>query len=118
MTPEHLLMNQIRLWCGQHGYPVIRLNSGKAWAGKVVDTPEYGRVVLNPKAVELCQEGTSDLMVILPNKIAFIETKIHPRKPTKDQLNFIAKMTALGHIAGVVYSLDEFVDLLIINRVF
>lgn len=112
MKQEFNLMNEIRLWCGQHGYPVIRLNSGQAWAGKYVQTPEYGPAIISPNVVKLCPEGTADLLVILDGKVAFIETKVHPRKPTQQQLNFLQKMRDLNHIAGVVYSLQEFKDLL------
>lgn len=110
-TPEHNLMNEIMLYCGKQGYISLRLNSGKAWQG-IIKRTNVGIILTALKAIELCPEGTSDLLIIMPNKIAFVETKIHPRKPTERQLKFIDAIKKLGHIAGVVYSLDEFINLI------
>ena len=43
-------------------------------------------------------------------KAIFCETKIHPRKPTKDQLNTIDILQKRGFLAFVCYSLEEFIE--------
>lgn len=111
MTPEHKLMNEIRIYSGEQGFISLRLNSGKARQG-IIKNSSLGLILTKLKAVELCPKGTSDLLIIMPNKIAFIETKVHPYKPTQEQLNFINQIKKLGHIAGVVYSLEEFKNLI------
>lgn len=111
-TPETKLKNEVMLWCGEHGYTVIRLNSGRGYNGEIFNSPEYGKIIISPRPIKLCTEGTTDLQVIMPNRIAFVETKVHPRKPTSEQIKFINRMKSLGHIAGVVYSIDELEKLL------
>ena len=44
------------------------------------------------------------------NVVIFCETKIHPRRPTKEQLNTIDVLTKRGFLAFVAYSLEEFID--------
>ena len=111
-TLETKLKNEVMLWCGEHGYIVIRLNSGKGYNGDIFNSPEYGKIIINPRFIKLCNEGTTDLLVIMPHRIAFVETKVHPRKPTQEQIKFINHMKSLGHIAGTVYSIDELIELL------
>lgn len=101
---EKNLLKTIQIYAGQQGWIALRLNSGKAWQGQYV-----AGSLINLKAIELCPKGTSDLLIIMPNKIAFIETKIHPKKPTPEQVNFLKIIRELGHIGEVVYSLEDFI---------
>lgn len=54
--------------------------------------------------------GFPDLLIIKDNgQVAFCETKIHPRKPTQEQLNFIENLKIRGFNAFVAYDINEFV---------
>ena len=102
MTPESRLKNQVELFLSENGYIPLRLNVGLFFTAN--GTPIKTGL---PK-------GTSDLIAIQPGtgRAVFIETKVHPRKPTSEQLNFIEVMRKQGAIAGVVYSIDELKELL------
>jgi hypothetical protein len=52
--------------------------------------------------------GVSDLIVIQPNRIIFIELKLEKGKQQKTQLEFERKVKALGFEYYVVRSLEEF----------
>ena len=96
MTPESRLKAQVELFLSEKGYIPLRLNVGLFYTKN-----GYPIRTGLPK-------GTSDLLAISPSGQAiFIETKVHPRKPTAEQLNFIEVMRKQGAIAGVVYSIDE-----------
>lgn len=101
MTPESKLKAQVELYLSELGYIPLRLNVFQAFTRDGIPI----RTGL-PK-------GTSDLLAISPSgQAVFIETKVHPRKPTAEQLNFIEVMRKQGAIAGVVYSIDELNELL------
>ncbi len=98
MTPEHKLGNEIRLWCGEHNWLCYHINSGKV----LMANGEYFQTGV-PK-------GWSDLLVITDyGEVIFCETKIHPRKPTAEQLKFISEMKSRHIRAFVAYSLEEFI---------
>ena len=101
MTPESRLKAQVELFLSEKGYIPLRLNVGFFYTKN-----GYPIRTGLPK-------GTSDLLAISPSgQAVFIETKVHPRKPTAEQLNFIEVMRKQGAIAGVVYSIDELKELL------
>ena len=101
MTPESRLKAQVELFLSEKGYIPLRLNVGLFYTKN-----GYPIRTGLPK-------GTSDLLAISPSgQAVFIETKVHPRKPTAEQLNFIEVMRKQGAIAGVVYSIDEVKELL------
>jgi hypothetical protein len=102
MTPESRLKNQVELYLSENGYIPLRLNVGLFFTANGVPI----RTGL-PK-------GCSDIVAIQPGtgRAVFIETKIHPRKPTPEQLNFIRVMQEQGAIAGVVYDLEDLKKLL------
>ena len=101
MTPESRLKAQVELFLSEKGYIPLRLNVGLFYTKN-----GYPIRTGLPK-------GTSDLLAISPSgQAVFIETKVHPRKPTAEQLNFIEVMRKQGAIAGVVYSIDELNELL------
>lgn len=112
MTPEDVVKNSIMIKAGELGYVTLRLNSGRAWNGNVVTTPN-GVVVCKARSINLCPKGTSDLEIIMDSgKVAFVECKAGKGKPTEDQTRFIDKMKSLGHIAGVCWSVDDFLKLI------
>lgn len=93
---ETELMHNVMLAVQEHGNQIFRTNVGK------VRTPD-GRYFDTglPK-------GHSDLYGFRPDgQIFYIETKLHPRKPTKEQRQFLLAMIAKGAIGGVAYSVDE-----------
>ena len=87
---------------------VLRLNSGEAWGGKLVNTPEYGPVIMNPRKIMLCPAGTPDLLYIGPNaEVAWIEVKDAKGKAREAQKNFINLMHRMGHKAGIARSAED-----------
>jgi len=102
MTPESKLKAQVELYLSELGYIPLRLNVFQAFTHDGVPI----RTGL-PK-------GCSDIIAIQPGtgRAVFVETKVHPRKATAEQLNFIRAMREQGAIAGVVYSIDELNKLL------
>lgn len=58
-------------------------------------------------------EGFPDLMVLRSDgKACFVETKIHPRKPTKIQLQRQELLRSLGYRAGTAYTVDEAMEII------
>lgn len=102
MTPETALKNKVRIRLSELGYIPLRLNVGMLYD-------------INGNAVNLgLPKGCSDILAVQPvtGRSVFIETKIHPRKPTPEQINFIHIMQRQGALAGVVYDLTELEKLL------
>lgn len=99
MTPEQALDHSIMLWCGEHNWLCFHINVG---GGKLA-TGGYFRTGV--------PVGWPDLTIITDDgKVIFCETKIHPRKPTQEQLDFI-KVLEERHIkAFVAYTLEEFIN--------
>ena len=97
MTPESRLKAQVELFLSEKGYIPLRLNVGLFYTKN-----GYPIRTGLPK-------GCSDIVAIQSGtgRAVFIETKVHPRKPTAEQLNFIEVMRKQGAIAGVVYSIEE-----------
>lgn len=55
--------------------------------------------------------GFPDLLVITDiGKCMFIETKIHPRKPTQEQIRLQENLRTRGFISTTIYSLKEFIN--------
>ena len=99
MTPETRLSNDIKLWCGEHNILCFHINQGTLYT-------QYGGVVKLDTP-----NGFPDLLCIYTNsRTAFIETKIKPRKPTKDQLRVQALLRDRGFPSTTVYTLQEFID--------
>lgn len=99
MTPEKILSKQIQAVCGENNIICFDVNVG---AVQLI-TGSYFRTGL--------PRGFSDLLLFTSNgKTAFIETKIKPRKPTQEQINFINTMKKRGFIAGVVYDINDFIN--------
>lgn len=95
---ETILQNKIRIALSHYGI-VIRHNVGNF-------KTEDGRYIT-------CGiKGMSDLQFVGRGYIAFLEVKVGANQPTKDQLNFIREMQALGHKAGVVRSVEDALTLI------
>lgn len=98
MTPEQRLDKAIMLYCGEHNWLCFHINvsGGELLRGGYFKT---GVPV-----------GYPDLTIIKDNgEVAWCETKIKPRKPTQEQLNFIAELQKRGFKAFVAYNLEEFI---------
>lgn len=107
---EHSIQDNIRIGlCEQTNGVVFRTNAGVAWAGdKIIDTPEYGRVLVNPRKVTLLPEGFSDLLYVGDNAtVAFIECKTPKGKAREAQERFIKLMRSLGHRAGIARNVEQ-----------
>lgn len=104
---EHRRQDEIRLSLSEHGI-VLRLNSGTFWQGKRVWSNEFQQYVLiDLRIVQGCPEGTSDLLYIGNNTIAFIECKDDKGKPSDEQEKFINVIKSYGHKAGVARSPED-----------
>lgn len=106
---EHEIQDRIRVELSEKTDGIVlRLNSGSAWGGKLVDTPEYGPVIMNPRKIALCPEGTSDLLWIGPEgKVAWVEVKDAKGKAREAQERFLNLMRRLGHKAGIARSTED-----------
>ena len=102
VTPEQVLDKEIMLYCGSRNAICFHTNVGKI---KFFDS-KVGKERWFDTGLP---KGWPDLLILTDNgKTFFCETKIHPRKPTIEQLNIIRNLTERGHLAFVCYSLDEF----------
>lgn len=97
---ETILQNEIRIELSKLGCIVLRHDVG------TFRSPD------GKHAVKIGTIGEPDLTVLCPNgKTVWLEVKVKPNKPTKEQLAFIKRATEMGHIAAVVYSVEEAVKL-------
>ncbi len=57
-------------------------------------------------------KGHSDLYGFRPDgQIFYIETKVLPNKPTREQLHFLNAMKSKGALGGVAYSIEEALEI-------
>ena len=104
MTPEQVLDKKIMLWCGQHNWLCFHTNVGKI---KFYDEKQKEWRYFDTGL----PVGWPDLMILTDNgKVIYCETKIHPRKPTKEQLNTIDVLVKRGFLAFVCYSVEQFIE--------
>lgn len=99
MTPETRLKNEILLECGRRGWIAFHMNVGtyQLITGQFISTG--------------IPKGFPDLMVLTDTgRALFIETKIHPRKPTKEQLRWIEDLSARGFVSFVCYFFNDFLS--------
>lgn len=98
--PETILQNKIRIELSKLGCIVLRHDVGTFRSPDGKHTVKIGTV------------GEPDLAVLCPNgKTVWIEVKIPPNKPTKEQVAFIKKATEMGHTAGIATSVEEAIRL-------
>lgn len=93
---ESELMHSVMLAVTEAGNQIFRANVGKA---RTFDGRWFNTGL--PK-------GHCDLYGFRPDgQIFYIETKLHPRKPTKEQRQFMLAMIDKGAAAGVAYTVEE-----------
>lgn len=82
---EHNIQNQIRLWCGEHGYPCFRCNVGKVQCsdGSWFDTG--------------LPEGFSDLIILANRTVYFCEVKAKYGTQRQAQRDFQAMVESHGY---------------------
>lgn len=103
-TPEQRLDKEIMLYCGEMGWLCFHTNVGKI---KFFD-PKAGKERFFDTGLP---PGWPDLLILTNTGVTFYcETKIHPRKPTTEQVKKINLLNKLGHKAFVCYSLEEFIE--------
>lgn len=90
-------------WCRLYGILAWRNNTG-AFKGE-----HRGR----SRFVRYGHKGSGDIFAVLPGgRFASIECKVVGRKASESQAEWIEQVRASGGIAGVVYCIDDLVDLL------
>lgn len=100
MGKEHKLMDEIRCELSKHGAKVFRGNVGRLFTAD-------GRTVSTGLPV-----GFPDLFGTLPGGRSFyIECKVKPNKPTKQQVNFVEILGRVGAATGVAYSVEEALEI-------
>ncbi len=103
-TPEQKLDKEIMIWCGQHDMLCFHANVGKIiYRDERTGERRYFDTGL--------PVGFPDLLILTNDgKTVFCETKIHPRKPTPEQVKTINLFKSRGFAAFVSYSLEEFIE--------
>jgi hypothetical protein len=98
---EHALMNLIRLHCDKEGHISFRYNVGKFQTidGRWIDCGP-------PK-------GHSDLIIFTKwGKAFFIEVKIYPNLPTKEQISFLNLMRSMNYESHIIYDIETLKSIL------
>ena len=96
MTPEHAIMNQIRLWCGEHDILCFRCNVGK------VPTSDGGWFDTG------LPEGFPDLLILSNDGITYyVEVKTPTGKQRPDQIKFMNEIRRRGHIYLIARSVND-----------
>lgn len=104
MTPEQILDKQIMIWCSKQDWLCFHINVGKI---KFFDEKQ-GKYRIFDTGVP---PGWPDLQIITDKgQVFYCETKVHPRKPTADQLKMIKILNDRNILAFVAYSLEEFIE--------
>ena len=87
-------------------YPVVKMYRANAGTFRSLDGSHI---------IHGLPAGFSDLFGVIPAQLVadgrpmpvFLEAKVHPNRPTKEQLDFLAEYRKAGCIAGVVYSVAD-----------
>lgn len=88
---------------------ILRVNSGMAYQGRVIER-SANRVVISPwYMLKLADEGVSDLLGFTGPSAQFlaIECKADKRKPTPAQAMFLEMVRQHGGRAGIARSVED-----------
>ena len=102
-TREHNIQNDIRAWCGEHGYLCFRCNVGKV---QCIDGTWFDTGL---------PDGFSDLIILANRTIYFCEVKTRYGKQREDQIRFERTVTNHGYTYFVARSIDD-VERIIYNN--
>jgi hypothetical protein len=84
------------------------LQSKKIYAFSVPNEAKGRSVVAQMQLIAMgLKSGVSDLVVVLPGKVVFIEVKTPDGKQSPQQVKFEQRVKALGHDYHVVRSVDD-----------
>lgn len=117
---EHDLQNSIRLELSKRGFFTERINVGSGYliSAKMMDAIKKAcpslREVLDkiPYFTTGAVNGRSDLSAVKDGCTHYIEVKVHPNKPSEEQMNFLAVMRdRYGCNGGVAYSVDDAIEI-------
>ena len=96
---ESNLQKQIQLDCGRRGWIAEHYESKKL----LLPNGSY--------ADSGVPKGYPDLTIYLGNGlICFVECKVNYNKPSEEQNAFINRMTRLGYMCGVIYTLKAWIE--------
>ena len=100
---EHNIQNDIRAWCGEHGFLCFRCNVGKV---QCIDGTWFDTGL---------PEGFSDLIILANKTIYFCEVKTRYGQQRKAQIDFQRIVTQHGYTYFVARSIDD-VQRIIYNK--
>lgn len=106
---ETAIQQLIQLAASKDGHRLFRVNSGMAWAGRIVERTAF-KITLSPyHPVQLAIEGTPDLCGWLGDGTArFCGVEVKDKTRASDaQRRFIAAIIAAGGRAGSAHNVEE-----------
>lgn len=117
---ENTLGKQIQLIASQMGHRLFRMNSGMAWAGKVLHFSKPCSITVMPGDVVIRKaypirfgiEGMCDYGGWTnKGRTLWAEIKMEAGKPTNEQINFIQQVKNSDGIAGIIRSEEDAIKL-------
>jgi hypothetical protein len=116
---ESALVRAIRLEAPKLGVTIFRNSVGTAWIGQAQRMPNGDVLIKNARRIKFgLTVGSSDLIgwrtrdFVEFAQFVAIECKAKGKRATSPQLAFILAVRKAGGIAGVVYSVEEFRQLI------
>lgn len=77
------------------------------------DNNSYDQKEGNKKKAMGVKQGVSDLELVIYNgKVIWIELKLPGERQTEEQIRFEIRVTRRGHIYEIIYSFEEFKNLI------
>lgn len=111
MSESSQLVADIQLQLSRGPTRLLRINSGKAWAGKIIEQSATRLVLLHYHAVQLAPAGTADLFGWTTEEGRAIATAIEAKtgtgRATKEQRDFLELLVKMGGKAGVARSVED-----------
>lgn len=106
---ERDIQAAIQLAASEDGHRVFRVNSGMAWAGRVIARTATTITLADYRPVKLASEGTSDLCGWLGDGSArFLAVEVkYKTAATEAQMRFVSAVLAAGGRAGIAHNVDE-----------
>lgn len=105
MTPEHRIMNEIRIWCGQHDLLCFRCNVGKV---RLMDGGWFDTGL---------PTGFPDLLILDNNgHTYYCEVKAPGGRQRPDQIKFMDTIRSKGHKYILAYKVKD-VEEVVLNGI-
>ena len=105
MKIEAKIQQEIVVWFNNNY--CLQKNDPKCVVFSVPNETKDVKEMMVKKATGLLS-GVSDLIVVLPSKVLFVEVKTTTGKQSKNQIKFQKEVTDLGFEYHLVRSLDDF----------